>query len=730
MVTSIHSPQMIYQQIAKEVEAILNNISSTTDDQSLQDANNKATELLQHFQGQLNNNIESLQKNAEWDIFTIAFYGETNAGKSTLIESLRIILKEESKLIQQREFLELMQKYQLTEENIINIKKILNERDIKIEEIAQAVDAINNRFAKQESELQYHIDSLALLITAHYKQSNLWQKILNLWMKTPEQKEQNISRKSLLTLIGEKNRELGGMLYKKSILDAEYKEVTLQYADMEIQLAHLDTLADGKIIGDGRSDFTLDTTHYNFTINNQKFALLDVPGIEGKEEKVRDQIQSAVQKAHAIFYITGKATAPQKGDENAPGTLEKIKAHLNAQTEVWTVFNKRITNPHQLNRATLISEDEHESLGDLNTKMREQLGQNYRNVFSLSALPAFLSVAENLVPDTENAKKREKLLEKYDTPYVLEKSGMTAFLKLLTQDLIADCKNKITHSNFNKANTTVRAAITEISSLQQGTYSKLAKKLKEDAENANVRFDISLKSLKLRLENEGESAIDAFRNAARERVYDAINSDISNDEFKTVLESCIKKEHSVLETKLPELLKKELQKFQQEIEETVTNFQRYAKEIVSSYSQLPMNNNFELKIDIDNGLKLTSLLATLAGGALLFWNPVGWLVLAPALAGMVFAAYKAVRSFFSSDYKMSQQRKSADENLRKIANSIKLTHNEGLEKTFPEIDSKISDLRTMINDPAQQAAEINRVLKNTIIDLNKLSYNLMPEGAN
>lgn len=59
-----------------------------------------------------------------------------------------------------------------------------------------------------------------------------------------------------------------------------------------------------------------------------------MPGIEGKESKVLTQIQQAVEKAHAVFYVTSKPTAPQKGDENTPGTLEKIKDHLNAQTEV------------------------------------------------------------------------------------------------------------------------------------------------------------------------------------------------------------------------------------------------------------------------------------------------------------------------------------------------------------------------------------------------------------
>ncbi len=41
--------------------------------------------------------IERLEKSSEWDKFCIAFFGETNAGKSTIIEALRIVYDEENR---------------------------------------------------------------------------------------------------------------------------------------------------------------------------------------------------------------------------------------------------------------------------------------------------------------------------------------------------------------------------------------------------------------------------------------------------------------------------------------------------------------------------------------------------------------------------------------------------------------------------------------------------------
>ncbi|GAA6803679.1 hypothetical protein HpHCM70_03350 [Helicobacter pylori] len=81
-------------------------------------------------------------------------------------------------------------------------------------------------------------------------------------------------------------------------------------------------------MGDGRSDFTLKTRSYSFQYNHQNFILLDVPGIEGSEQKVIDQISNATQKAHAIFYVTKTPNPPQKGEEWKRGTIEKIQYHL------------------------------------------------------------------------------------------------------------------------------------------------------------------------------------------------------------------------------------------------------------------------------------------------------------------------------------------------------------------------------------------------------------------
>nr|WP_240641249.1 GTPase [Helicobacter pylori] len=177
--------------------------------------------------------LESLKNNEEWENFTIAFYGETGAGKSTLIECLRMFFKEQSKVVQQERFKRLYSNYQ-------------------------------NNYQNDERN-------------------------------------------------------------KQAVLN------------------ELHSLQDGAIIGDGRSDFTLKTRSYSFQYNHQTFTFLDVPGIEGDEKEVIQQISNATQKAHAIFYVTKTPNPPQKGEEKKEGTIEKIQKQLDSQTEVWTILTNRLT---------------------------------------------------------------------------------------------------------------------------------------------------------------------------------------------------------------------------------------------------------------------------------------------------------------------------------------------------------------------------------------------------
>ncbi len=216
-------------------------------------------------------------------------------------------------------------------------------------------------------------------------------------------------------------------------------------------LNELHSLQDGAIIGDGRSDFTLKARSYSFQYNHQNFVLLDVPGIEGNEKKVIDQISNATQKAHAIFYVTKTPAPPQKGEEKKEGTIEKIQRQLGSQTEVWTIFNKPINNPRAF-KDGLIDESEKESLKILNKEMKNILGKHYMGHQIVSAQMAFYGLSSALLLESDFYKNKQKFLEDCKAEeWLLYKSRFQQLAEFITEALLENSRKKIIESNCNKA---------------------------------------------------------------------------------------------------------------------------------------------------------------------------------------------------------------------------------------------------------------------------------------
>ncbi len=108
----------IYLDVKASIEN-LQNIFKNTDNENerLKKFNQEALEMFQKLELKSLKELESLKNNEEWENFTIAFYGETGAGKSTLIECLRLFFKEQSKINQQERFKRLYSTYQNNYQN-------------------------------------------------------------------------------------------------------------------------------------------------------------------------------------------------------------------------------------------------------------------------------------------------------------------------------------------------------------------------------------------------------------------------------------------------------------------------------------------------------------------------------------------------------------------------------------------------------------------------------------
>ncbi len=776
MKLELNSPRDVYQQINDELSLIIAELRNPADDETLNLAREEALQRLSEHRTALYMRLAELEKNAEWNTFTIAFYGETGAGKSTLIETLRILLQEPGKRASQQAFRKLREQYGVTEDNLQRLQQDIEQAEARLGELTQQLTATLQQFelpfnearsaldqantqsnglsqrlgTALEQHEQAHRDALAAVTRLHTllatrkNTASLWQTLMSLFRKLPEEVELNAATASLTettqardsaaaALNAEQQRSnherlaleqrLGEVTTARdqacSALASQQAQVTQQQQALvqqrlenESQLAdlvaQLQRHADGEIIGDGRPDHTRETQRYDFELDGQPFALLDVPGIEGKEGLVLDQIERAVQTAHAVFYVTNQPAPPQTGDGQHQGTPEKIKQHLGSQTEVWTIFNKKISNPkHSLGNRPLTSDDENISLAGLNEKMSEQLGKHYQEVFALSALPAFLASTDHLAPGSQNAKRRSKALEDFGADELLEKSRLRAFLQMLSDRLILNGKAKIVRANFNKANDALNQTTTTLSGVQQ-TLSALSRKLSQEEQSAKSQLNSSFQALKKRLEACGETLIDDFASNVRNSVYKQIEANISNDTFKSTLTKELESQQALLGKQLPEAVNAEVGKFQKAAEAILKRFEEHAQELTASYAKLGsmrFNEHFKLNIKIDNGINVMGLLASLAGiAAAPFTGGASlWFVGASVLAALVSVS-KALIGAFSSSYKMSQQRQALENNLRSAAEQLRETLHSSLAAALDDMQDTIEQLDLALEAPAKQAA--------------------------
>lgn len=88
----------LYTSVSDSITAALDdisklNVSNDKGNTHLANIKDKLNEIKRNFDCE----ISYLEEHSEWEKFTIAFFGETNAGKSTIIESLRIIFNEQKR---------------------------------------------------------------------------------------------------------------------------------------------------------------------------------------------------------------------------------------------------------------------------------------------------------------------------------------------------------------------------------------------------------------------------------------------------------------------------------------------------------------------------------------------------------------------------------------------------------------------------------------------------------
>nr|WP_231209088.1 MICOS complex subunit MIC60 [Helicobacter pylori] len=330
--------------------------------------------------------------------------------------------------------------------------------------------------------------------------------------------------------------------------------------------------------------------------------MLDVPGIEGDEKKVKQQISNATKKAHAIFYVTKTPTPPQKGEEGKEGTIEKIQKQLDSQTEVYTLFNKPINSPRAL-KDGLIDENEKESLKILNEKMKAILGKHYEGHQIVSAQAAFYGLSSALLPETDFYKNKQKFLEIFKVEEeLLLKSYFKQLGKFIAGTLLENSRKKIMESNCNKALRVIeklqKAIATTIDREIDPTIKEIRDKLPETYSN----LDRSRNKFVSNLNNSVSKEIERFKTDFRIEMYARIEKDIENKECEEIFENEREQRTEKLRENIEQCLNECKEQFSKDIKEDIGQFEERIKDSLVMLNRINIDSGFVPIFNIASGI--------------------------------------------------------------------------------------------------------------------------------
>ncbi|WP_240708225.1 apolipoL family protein [Helicobacter pylori] len=191
-----------------------------------------------------------------------------------------------------------------------------------------------------------------------------------------------------------------------------------------------------------------------------------------------------------------------------------------------------------------------------------------------------------------------------------------------------------------------------------------------------------------------------FKVGFREEMHEHIEKGIENKECEEIF----KNEQEQRTRKLRENIKWHFneckERFIEKIKKDIEQFEERLKDYLRMLERISIDRgDTDFNFNIDSGIDKIGLLASIGGLALLLMTPVvGEIALIGGLVLGAIGIVKSVWSFFDSDYKKSQQRKAADENLDKVCEKIEEDMKIQIEYYKKLKFEEIENLKAGLND--------------------------------
>lgn len=455
------------------------------------------------------------------------------------------------------------------------------------------------------------------------------------------------------------------------ILRILYDEDKRKKAIQEYQIQHPDFYGippvDGKIIGNGRSDYTTNGEEFIININNDKVILRDIPGIEGAEKKYKECIEENLLKSHVIFYVYSDAKGPDRN------TLGKIKSYIKDETKIYLIHNVIFNgqsnyvadNVEQLNRFKLRINKEVEhakktSHDTVHSLFKNIFPRQYEALTYIVGFPALSSIALNkegnastLVEDqTKKLRKKQlKLLKEAGNNIEVVRDlsnlkGFQRFMESITESanlyLINNLKIKLSAAFKNCKNNT------QLLVDDRHIYKDIIKAYEEKKVKINTLFEETITQIDESIKKAVRQVCNSFYEQVCKQIelkdgnYDKEDLTYFVQENKDKIISTIIKE---LEKNIPPIINN----FEKKIKEFDDEFKRKF-EFSQKYGGFNIKFEFkEIFKASDAGKALGSMIfAAIAG----FLTPLGWI--GAAIGAVVSLAGTILNWFLTTDERISK----------------------------------------------------------------------------
>lgn len=502
---------------------------------------------------------------------------------------------------------------------------------------------------------------------------------------------------------------------------------------------------DGTIIGTGRSDYTQGSTMYNLMIENKRFALIDIPGIEGDETAYEDIIKQSLEHAHIIFYVNGSGKKIEKE------SLQKIKKYMRDGTSVYAIFNTHCKAKKE--RIPGIDKEYSEELEEAYRKQAEVirqteeelvsfLGRNYKGSISMNGLLAFCAMAFGNEGRTSIREDKEKNLRRDQEKFVKEYHGNKdqmleeSHIALICETIekrIDSFGSEIEEENLKKLKNRMSEMLSKITVLKNREVRKIDGFINIYDEFESSCYNAKEDFIRTMRHVASNAATDAFYDLMNE-LFDKIEADAGKTKSREIQAIVTSRRDSVVSS-IQQGVNSKIQKAQDTFKEAIEDAQERMKkdfereqiqfEISLSSDSVGLDGAFAdaLKYNIKDFGKHAFTIGSLA----LSGAGIGSLI-CPGLGTAIGAGVGAVLGVLSSIWNYFVSEKKRVNNAKaKIQHAI----DEQIEEISEQINTELRKLsfEERINDVYESIINHVEVQKKNMMDIKRVISNVESEMA-